>query len=121
MTRLEKYSEELERARKRLAEQTKRVQSLEERYKQEENLAIQNMVREANLTPAQLGDLIRKASADNPVIHRNEDDSFTGNAENVDEALPDELSEEPGIYYSVDGEDSWGQDSGFGGMQEDNG
>jgi len=62
-TRLARLREELEKARRKRDEWEAKVKDLERRYKEAENTCIHNMVHEANLTPEQLAELIRAASA----------------------------------------------------------
>lgn len=61
MTKLEKIGAELEKARARQKEWTARVKNLEDRYREEENAVIHDMVRAANLSPAQLAQIIALA------------------------------------------------------------
>ncbi len=62
-TRLARLREELEKARRKRDEWEAKVKDLERRYKEAENTCIHNMVHEAKLTPEQLSELIRAASA----------------------------------------------------------
>ena len=61
-TKLEKTRAELKRARIRLEECNRRVKELEERYQEEENTAIHDMVHAANLTPEQLSEILALAA-----------------------------------------------------------
>ena len=61
MTKLEKIDADLKRARAKQAEWTQRVKELEDRYREEENSVIHNMVHAANLTPEQLAQIIALA------------------------------------------------------------
>ena len=58
ITQLERIGEELERARIRLAQQEKRVKDLEERYRQVEKTTVNEIVQAANITPAQLAEIL---------------------------------------------------------------
>ena len=61
MTKLEKISADLKRARAKQAVWTQRVKELESRYREEENSVIHTMVHAANLTPEQLAQVIALA------------------------------------------------------------
>ena len=61
-TKLEKTRAELEKARIRLADWTQRVKELEQRYQEEENTAIHDIVHAANLTPEQLAEILALAA-----------------------------------------------------------
>lgn len=61
MTKLEKISADLNRARTKQAEWNQRVKELETRYREEENSVIHSMVHAANLTPEQLAHIITLA------------------------------------------------------------
>ena len=61
ITQLERIGEELERARIRLAQQEKRVKDLEERYRQVEKTTVNEIVQAANITPAQLAEILDAA------------------------------------------------------------
>ena len=58
MTKTEKLSLELEKARAKRIEWEERVKDLEVRLKEAQNTEIHEMVRAANLTPAQLAELL---------------------------------------------------------------
>ncbi|MCF0128088.1 MAG: DUF4315 family protein [Pseudobutyrivibrio sp.] len=67
MTKTEKLSLELEKARAKRIEWEERVKDLEVRLKEAQNTEIHEMVRAANLTPAQLAELLgitRKGNLD---------------------------------------------------------
>lgn len=57
--KLDRIGAELEKARKKQADWTARVKDLEQRYREEENTEIHDMVHAANLTPAQLSELLQ--------------------------------------------------------------
>ena len=59
--KLERLGAELAKARKKKAEWDSRVKDLERRYREEENTEIHDMVHAANLTPAQLAELLHMA------------------------------------------------------------
>ena len=61
--RLSRMKAELDKARRKRDEWEGKVKDLECRYKEAENTCIHEMVHEANLTPEQLAELIRAASA----------------------------------------------------------
>ena len=61
-TKLEKLGADLERARARQEQWSRRVKDLEERYREEESTVIQSMVHAANLTPEQLAEIIARAA-----------------------------------------------------------
>lgn len=60
--KLERLAQELDKARRRAAEWEVRVRELEQRYQEAENTEIHQMVHAANLTPEQLGQLLRQAA-----------------------------------------------------------
>ena len=62
-TRLKRLGIELAKARKRRDEWEAKVKDLERRYKEAENTCIHEMVHAASLSPEQLAELIRAASA----------------------------------------------------------
>lgn len=62
MTKLERIGTDLERARVKQAEWTRRAKELEARYREEENSIIHSMVHAANLTPEQLARIIELAA-----------------------------------------------------------
>ncbi len=67
-TRLSRLKEELSKARRKRDEWEQKVKDLERRYKEAENTCIHDMVHAANLTPEQLADLIRAATAGQPYV-----------------------------------------------------
>ena len=62
-TRLSRMREELTKARRKRDEWEAKVKDLERRYKEAENTCIHEMVHAASLSPEQLAELIRAASA----------------------------------------------------------
>lgn len=67
-TKLKKIGAELSKARAKRDEWDRKVKDLERRYREAENTCIHDMVHAANLTPEQLADLIRAASAGQPYV-----------------------------------------------------
>lgn len=63
MSKLEKCREELERARKRYAYLGDKIKELEKKYEEQEKLEVHGMMVAAELTPEQIGQLIRMAKA----------------------------------------------------------
>ena len=61
--RLKRIGAELAKARAKREEWDTKVKGLERRYREAENACIHEMVHAANMTPEQLGLLIRKAKA----------------------------------------------------------
>ena len=61
--KLDRQREELKRARRKRDEWEAKVKDLERRYKEAENTCIHEMVHAASLSPEQLAELIRAASA----------------------------------------------------------
>ena len=57
--KLDKIGADLAKARKNRDEWDKKVKELERRYREEENTEIHDMVHAANLTSAQLAELLR--------------------------------------------------------------
>ncbi len=74
--RLKRIGAELVKARAKRGEWDTKVKALERRYREAENACIHEMVHAANMTPEQLGVLIRKAKAGR---------LFTGPAEKAEE------------------------------------
>lgn len=60
--KLERLARELDKARRRATEWEDKVRDLEQRYQEAENTEIHQMVHAANLTPEQLGQLLRQAA-----------------------------------------------------------
>lgn len=61
-TKLDRLGADLAKARMKRDEWDKRVKDLERRYREEENSEIHDLVHAANLTPAQLADLLQLAA-----------------------------------------------------------
>ena len=62
LSRLEKYRNELEKARIKRNEWDGKVKELERKCKEEENTTIHDMVNAANMTPEQLARLLKMAT-----------------------------------------------------------
>ena len=63
-TRLEKYRNELAKARQKRAELDEKIKELEAKCMEEENTEIHNMVRAANMTPEMLARLLSQTQDD---------------------------------------------------------
>ena len=92
--RLEKYREELAKAKARRADLDAKIKDLERKCKEEENAQIHGMVHAMNMTPEQLQKVLTKAAEgklwdDNPETSKKEP---AGDA--MDEDWDDGLSEE---------------------------
>ena len=59
--KLERLSKELTKAKEKRAALDKKIKELEARYLERENTEIHDLVREANLTPEELAELIRRS------------------------------------------------------------
>ena len=59
--KLEKIGAELEKVRAKRAALDVKIKNLEQKYQEEENTEIHDMVHAANLTPDQLAELLRMA------------------------------------------------------------
>lgn len=79
MTRLEKIGADLEKARVKQKEWTARVKNLEERYCEEENAVIHDMVHAANLSPERLAQIIAMAEKGTVGIYPEPEESTTEN------------------------------------------
>ena len=63
--KLDKIGSDLKKARMKRDEWDKKVKELEKRYREEENIEIHDMVHAANLTPAQLAEVLRMIGENN--------------------------------------------------------
>lgn len=63
--KLDRIGADLAKARVKRDEWDKKVKELERRYREEENTEIHDMVHAANLTPAQLAELLRMVGDNN--------------------------------------------------------
>lgn len=79
MTKLEKIGADLEKARVRQKEWTTRVKNLEERYREEENAVINDMVHAANLSPERLAQIIAMAEKGTVGIYPQPEETKTEN------------------------------------------
>ena len=66
MKKRERIREEIGKLSERRKQIDARIETLEQRYKEEEMLEIQTIIRKAKLTPEEVEDLLRKK----PVIRR---------------------------------------------------
>ena len=66
-TRLNRLREELDKAQKKRQELDAKVKKLEQRVREAENTYIHDIVHTANITPEQLGKLIRMAEHSLPM------------------------------------------------------
>ena len=77
-TRLEKYRNELAKARQKRAEIDEKIKELEAKCMEEENTEIHNMVRAANMTPEMLARLLSQ-TPDDRIRTRNTESEDTAN------------------------------------------
>lgn len=66
--RLERIEADLTRARERLAAWEQRVKDLEQKYTEEENAEIHEVVRSFNLTPEELREFLQSRKSNVPAI-----------------------------------------------------
>ena len=92
--RLEKYRDELARAKARRADLDAKIKELERKCKEEENAQIHGMVHAMNMTPEQLQKLLAKAAEGK--LFEDEDKVVSGEEEKEDETddYDEELMEE---------------------------
>lgn len=88
MTKLERIGADLERARVKQAEWTRRVKNLEVRYQDEENSRIHSMVHAANLTPEQLAQIIEMATKGTVGVYPAQDEAHA-NSDKEDDGNED--------------------------------
>jgi len=62
--RLNRYRDELNKMKEKRAELDDKIRSMERKCKEEENVAIHDIVHEANMTPEQLASLIKMNGAE---------------------------------------------------------
>ena len=84
--RLEKYRDELARAKARRADLDAKIKELERKCKEEENAQIHGMVHAMNMTPEQLQKLLTKAAEGK--LFEDEEKSVSG-----DEVREDEIDD----------------------------
>ncbi len=96
--RLEKYRDELARAKARRADLDAKIKELERKCKEEENAQIHGMVHAMNMTPEQLQKLLTKAAAGK--LFDDEEKAFSGEevkedeTDDCDKELMEELGDE---------------------------
>ena len=78
-TRLEKYRNELAKARQKRAEIDEKIKELEAKCMEEENTEIHNMVRAANMTPEMLARLLSQTPDDHRIRTLNNESEDTAN------------------------------------------
>ena len=83
--KLDRLSNELTKARTKYAALEKKIKDLEERYREQENAEIHDMVREANLTPEMLAELIARSRHRLPLTRGNRPEEITETEETEDE------------------------------------
>ena len=83
--KLEKLSREIEKAKERRVAIDKKIRELEEKFMEQENTEIHDMVREANLTPEQLAELIERSSHTRPQTKNNRLEDITETEDTNDE------------------------------------
>lgn len=66
--RLERIEADLTRARERLAVWEQRVKELEQKYTEEENAEIHEVVRSFNLTPEELREFLQSRKSNAPAV-----------------------------------------------------
>ncbi|MCF0127349.1 MAG: DUF4315 family protein [Pseudobutyrivibrio sp.] len=92
--RLDKYRDELERAKKRRDELDLRIKELERKCKEEENSQIHGMVHAMNLTPEQLQKLLEQVAANGlPGAEKPKEETEIDELDEFDEDLLDELED----------------------------
>ena len=80
-TRLEKYRNELAKARQKRAEIDEKIKELEAKCMEEENTEIHNMVRAANMTPEMLARLLSQTLDDRIRTLNNESEDIVNEDE----------------------------------------
>ena len=80
-TRLEKYKNELAKARQKRAEIDEKIKELEAKCMEEENTEIHNMVRAANMTPEMLARLLSQTLDDRIRTLNNESEDIVNEDE----------------------------------------
>ena len=87
--KLDKIAADIKKAKEKRSEWDKRVKELEQKYREEENTEIHDMVRAANLTPEQLAQVIALSSKGKvgkfPVFDDTADDEETETEVDTDE------------------------------------
>ena len=83
--KLEKLSREIEKAKERRVAIDKKIRELEEKFVEQENTEIHDMVREARLTPEQLAELIARSRHTLPQTKDNRLEDITETEDTDDE------------------------------------
>ncbi len=83
--KLEKMARDIEKAKEKRDVLDKKIRELEEKFVEQENTEIHDMVREANLTPEQLSELIRLSKHTLPQTKNNRLDKITDETEDKDD------------------------------------
>lgn len=92
--RLEKYREELARAKARRADLDAKIKELERKCKEEENAQIHGMVHAMNMTPEQLQHLLARAASGKLFEDEKKDISIEEPKEDETDDFDEELMEE---------------------------
>jgi transcription elongation GreA/GreB family factor len=92
--RLEKYREELARAKARRADLDAKIKELERKCKEEENAQIHGMVHAMNMTPEQLQQLLARAASGKLFEDEKKDISIEEPKEDETDDFDEELMEE---------------------------
>ena len=83
--KLERLSKELAKAKEKRAALDRKIKDLEARYLERENTEIHDLVREANLTPEALAELIRRSKIALPQTRGNKLEDYTETEDTDDE------------------------------------
>ena len=83
--KLERLSREIEKAKEKRAVIDKRIRELEEKFVEQENTEIHDMVRDAKLTPEQLAELIARSKHALPQTKNNRLEDITETEDTDDE------------------------------------
>lgn len=83
--KLEKLAREIEKSKEKRAGLDKKIRELEDKYREQENTEIHDMVREANLSPEMLAELIARSKHTLPQTRNNRLEDFTETEDTDDE------------------------------------
>ena len=83
--KLEKLVREIEKAKEKRAGLDKKIRELEDRYREQENTEIHDIVREANLSPEMLAELIARSQDTLPQTRSNRLEDYEETEETDDE------------------------------------
>lgn len=83
--KLEKLVREIEKAKEKRAGLDKKIRELEDRYREQENTEIHDIVREANLSPEMLAELIARSQDTLPQTRGNRLEDYEETEETDDE------------------------------------